>query len=309
MEYTLQPAERALFWVGALITASLALWLLYKIITGFRIWVLGNGDLLSPKLGKWAVVTGATDGIGKSYAEELARRGFSMMLISRSQEKLDDVAKSLESTYKVETKTIAVDYSHDDIYPKIEKGLAGLEIGVLVNNVGISYSYPEFFLHIPDLENFITTMINVNITSVCQMTRLVLPRMEARAKGVILNISSASGMFPVPLLTIYSSTKASVTSFFSFLYNFCFFFSVLPFFVATKMTKIRKPTLDKPTPERYVAAELNTVGLQDQTNGYFPHAVMGWVTTVLAPIKLVLCLGLRMNKAQRGGYLRRRKLR
>lgn len=85
--------------------------------------------------------------------------------------------------------------------------------------------------------------------------------------------------------------------------------SVLPFFVATKMTRIRKPTFDKPTPERYVAAELTTVGLEDQTNGYFPHAVMGWVTTVLAPIQLVLYLGLRMNKAQRGGYLRRRKLR
>uniref|UniRef100_A0A672RWD6 3-ketoacyl-CoA reductase n=1 Tax=Sinocyclocheilus grahami TaxID=75366 RepID=A0A672RWD6_SINGR len=287
----------SLFWVGALITASLALWLLYKIITGFRIWVLGNGDLLSPKLGKW-----------------LARRGFSMMLISRSQEKLDDVAKSLESAYNVETKTIAVDYGQADIYPKIEKGLAGLEIGVLVNNVGISYSYPEFFLHIPDLENFITTMINVNITSVCQMTRLVLPRMEARAKGVILNISSASGMFPVPMLTIYSSTKAFV-DFFSrglqaeYKCKGIIIQSVLPFFVATKMTKIRKPTLDKPTPERYVAAELTTVGLQDQTNGYFPHAVMGWVTTVVAPIKLVLCLGLRMNKAQRGGYLRRRKLR
>ncbi|XP_051548899.1 very-long-chain 3-oxoacyl-CoA reductase-A isoform X2 [Myxocyprinus asiaticus] len=210
---TLQPAERAFFWVGALITALLALWMLYKILTGFRIWVLGNGDLISPKLGKWAVVTGATDGIGKSYAEELARQGFSMMLISRSQEKLDDVAKFLESTYKVETKTIAVDYGQVDIYPKIEKGLSGLEIGVLVNNVGISYPYPEFFLHIPDLDNFINTMINVNITSVCQMTRLVLPRMEARAKGVILNISSASGMFPLPLLTIYSSTKAFVDFF------------------------------------------------------------------------------------------------
>uniref|UniRef100_A0A671QZF4 3-ketoacyl-CoA reductase n=1 Tax=Sinocyclocheilus anshuiensis TaxID=1608454 RepID=A0A671QZF4_9TELE len=303
--------ELALFWVGALITASLALWLLYKIITGFRIWVLGNGDLLSPKLGKWAVVTGATDGIGKSYAEELARRGFSMMLISRSQEKLDDVAKSLESTYNVETKTIAVDYGQADIYPKIEKGLAGLEIGVLVNNVGISYSYPEFFLHIPDLENFITTMINVNITSVCQVSR---HKQHIGAKGVILNISSASGMFPVPMLTIYSSTKAFV-DFFSrglqaeYKCKGIIIQSVLPFFVATKMTKIRKPTLDKPTPERYVAAELTTVGLQDQTNGYFPHAVMGWVTTVLAPIKLVLCLGLRMNKAQRGGYLRRRKLR
>uniref|UniRef100_A0A8C1Q486 Hydroxysteroid (17-beta) dehydrogenase 12a n=1 Tax=Cyprinus carpio TaxID=7962 RepID=A0A8C1Q486_CYPCA len=310
---TLQPAERALFWVGALTTASLALWLLYMIISGFRIWVLGNGDLLSPKLGKWAVVTGATDGIGKSYAEELARRGFSMMLISRSQEKLDDVAKSLESAYNVETKTIAVDYSQNDIYPKIEKGLAGLEIGVLVNNVGISYTYPEFFLHIPDLENFITTMINVNITSVCQVTEIKLAFFHCRAKGVILNISSASGMFPLPLLTIYSSTKASVfTVYFTEILNtiksLCHQ-SVLPFFVATKMTKIRKPTLDKPTPERYVAAELNTVGLQDQTNGYFPHAVMGWVINVLAPIKLVLYLGLRLNKAQRGGYLRRRKLR
>uniref|UniRef100_A0A673GJ83 3-ketoacyl-CoA reductase n=1 Tax=Sinocyclocheilus rhinocerous TaxID=307959 RepID=A0A673GJ83_9TELE len=307
----LQPVERALFWVGALITALLALWLLYKIITGFRIWVLGNGDLLSPKLGKWAVVTGATDGIGKSYAEELARRGFSMMLISRSQEKLDDVAKSLESAYNVETKTIAVDYGQIDIYPKIEKGLAGLEIGVLVNNVGISYPYPEFFLHIPDLENFITNMINVNITSVCQVSR---HRQHIGAKGVILNISSASGMFPVPLLTIYSSTKAFV-DFFSlglqaeYKCKGIIIQSVLPFFVATKMTRIRKPTLDKPTPERYVAAELTTVGLQDQTNGYFPHAVMGWVITVLAPIKLVLYLGLRMNKAQRGGYLRRRKLR
>lgn len=49
---------------------------------------------------------------------------------------------------------------------------------------------------------------------------------------------------------------------------------MLPFFVVTKMTRIKKPTLDKPTPERYVAAELTTVGLQSQTNGYFPHAVM-----------------------------------
>ncbi|KAM9496129.1 very-long-chain 3-oxoacyl-CoA reductase-A [Clarias gariepinus] len=310
----LQLAETPVYWVGAVTTASLALWLIYHIISGFRIWVLGNGDLLSPKLGKWAVVTGATDGIGKSYAEELARRGFSIMLISRSQEKLDDVAKSLETLYNVETKTIAVDFSQTNIYPKIDAALAGLEIGVLVNNVGISYPYPEFFLHIPDLDNFITTMINVNITSVCQMTRLVLPKMEARAKGVILNISSASGMYPVPLLTVYSSTKAFV-DFFSrglqaeYKCKGIIIQSVLPFFVATKMTKIRKPTLDKPTPERYVAAELTTVGLQDQTNGYFPHAVMGWFTTVLVPINLVLYFGMRMNKAQRGGYLRRRKLR
>lgn len=306
--------EEPLFGLGALVATVAALWLLYRLLSGFRIWVLGNGALLSPKLGRWAVVTGATDGIGKSYAEELARRGFSMMLISRSQDKLDDVARSLEERYQVETKTIAVDFGKMDIYPKVEAGLAGLEVGVLVNNVGVSYSYPEYYLHIPDLDNFITNMINVNMTSVCQMTRLVLPRMVERSKGVILNISSASGMYPVPLLTVYSATKAFV-DFFSrglqeeYRRQGIIIQSVLPFFVATKMTRIRKPTLDKPTPERYVAAELATVGLQSQTNGYFPHAVMGWVTTRLVPSSIVIFLGARMNRLQRTGYLHRRKLR
>ncbi|XP_034541574.1 very-long-chain 3-oxoacyl-CoA reductase-A [Notolabrus celidotus] len=314
VEETLRRAETPLFWVGAFTVASLTLWLLYRLLSGFRIWVLGNGQLLTPKLGKWAVVTGATDGIGKSYAEELARRGFAMMLISRSQDKLDDVARSLAKEYGVETKTIAVDFGSADIYPKIEAGLTGLEVGVLVNNVGVSYSYPEYFLNIPDLDNFITNMVNVNITSVCQMTRLVLPRMAERSKGIVLNISSASGMYPVPLLTVYSSTKAFV-DFFSrglqeeYRRQGIIVQSVLPFFVATKMTRIRKPTLDKPTPERYVAAELSTVGLQTQTNGYFPHAVMGWLTTKLVPDNLVIFFGARMNRLQRTGYLQRRKLR
>ncbi|XP_004069451.1 very-long-chain 3-oxoacyl-CoA reductase-A [Oryzias latipes] len=313
-EEMIRRAEPLFFWVGAFTLAFFALWLLYRLVTGFRIWVLGNGTLLSPKLGKWAVVTGATDGIGKSYAEELARRGFAMMLISRSQEKLDDVAKSLEEQFGVETKTIAVDFGKTDIYPKIEAGLVGLEIGVLVNNVGVSYHYPEYYLNIPDLDNFLTNMINVNMTSVCQMTRLVLPGMVSRAKGVILNISSASGMYPLPLLTVYSATKAFM-DFFSrglqeeYRRQGIIIQSVLPFFVATKMTRIRKPTLDKPTPERYVAAELTTVGLQNQTNGYFPHAVMGWVTTKLVPTSIVIFLGASMNRVQRSGYLHRRKLR
>uniref|UniRef100_A0AAQ6A7T1 Hydroxysteroid (17-beta) dehydrogenase 12b n=1 Tax=Amphiprion ocellaris TaxID=80972 RepID=A0AAQ6A7T1_AMPOC len=287
-EAVFRAVQAPLLCLGALTAAWLSVCSVCRLLSGIRVWVLGNGRLVSPsRLGQWAVVTGATDGIGKAYAEELARRGFSIVLISRSQEKLDDVSKSIASKCGVETKTIAADFSAVDIYSKIEDGLTGLEIGVLGKTAADG-------------------KINLNKAFFCPYFPV------SRKKGAILNISSASGMYPVPLLTIYSASKAFV-DFFSrglqaeYKSKGIIIQSVLPFFVATKLSKIRRATLDKPTPERYVAAELNTVGLQTQTNGYLPHAIMGWVTTALLPARILSSYVMGMGLSQRARYLKKQK--
>ena len=99
-------------------------------------------------MGKWGVVTGATDGIGKALAIELARKGLNVMLISRTQEKLDQVKKEIEamSNNAVEVDTLAVDCAA--MTPanrsKLQKALDRIDdIGVLFNNVGVSYDFPE----------------------------------------------------------------------------------------------------------------------------------------------------------------------
>ncbi|CAK6449490.1 unnamed protein product [Pipistrellus nathusii] len=305
------PAAGFLYWVGAGTVAYLALRISYSLFTAFQIWGLGHEPRVGPGLGEWAVVTGSTDGIGKSYAEELARCGMKVVLISRSQDKLNQVSSEIREKFKVETKTIAADFASEDIYDKIKTSLAGLKIGVLVNNVGVAYEYPEFFLDIPDLDNTIKKMIIVNVLSVCKMTRLVLPGMVERSKGVILNISSASGMYPVPLLTIYSATKAFVDFFSQCIHEEykskgIFVQSVLPFFVATKLAKIRKTSLTIPSSEAYVKSALKTVGLTTRTNGYPIHSLMG-VFASMVPSWLYMKMSMRMGMSTRARYLKKVK--
>ncbi|XP_050679651.1 very-long-chain 3-oxoacyl-CoA reductase [Leptidea sinapis] len=233
--------------------------------------------------GKWALVTGSTDGIGKEYARQIAAYGCDIVLVSRSMDKLKAVASEIENEFKVNTKIIQADFSEEGIYENIAKEISGLEIGTLVNNVGISYTYPEYFNEIPEWEKTVSSIVKANVVSVTRMTRIILPEMEKRGKGVIINIGSASSIIPSPLLSVYAATKAYVDKFtegleMEYSKKGLIVQCVLPGFVCSNMTKIRRSTLLAPTPKAFVKSALSLVGTTSHTTGYFPHAI--FVNTV-----------------------------
>ena len=136
------------------------------------------------KLGDWAVVTGATDGIGKAYAFQLASKGINVVLISRTKSKLQDVAREITSKFpSVSTKVIVVDFSDFSSTSRqaVSDVCSDLDIGILVNNVGVSYPYPKYFTELTSNEVF--GLMEMNVASTTFMTHIVLPGMMDRKRG------------------------------------------------------------------------------------------------------------------------------
>ena len=126
-------------------------------------------------------------------AFEFAKKGLNVVIISRSEDKLKTCASEISSKYpKIEVKYLAVDYSKFDIAERerVTAFLQPLSVGVLVNNVGVSYPFTKYFDELDD--DTVQSLITLNIESTTWMTRIVLPGMKSRRKGAIVNIASGS---------------------------------------------------------------------------------------------------------------------
>ncbi|NXN97893.1 DHB3 dehydrogenase, partial [Rhinopomastus cyanomelas] len=230
-----------------------------------------------PSLGEWAVITGAGDGLGKAYSFELAKRGLNIVMISRTLEKLQKVAFEIEQATGQKVKVIQADFTKNSVYNNIERSLQGLDIGVLVNNVGMLHNpLPCRFLSGPDVDE---DLINCNILSVTKMTKIILKQMEPRQKGLIVNLSSGLGAFPCPLYTLYSASKAFIRTFSRALQaeyksKGIIIQVVSPYSVSTPMTMYHKPGLITKTAEEFVHESLNYVSCGDETFGCLAHEIL-----------------------------------
>lgn len=167
-------------------------------------------------LGRWAVITGSTDGIGKALAHEVAKRGFNVYLVSKSIKKLESNANEIREKYGVSAKVFQTDFSEVDkkVNAALKEELQSLEIGILINNVGTACPHPEYFFELEkNHEELYEQLINVNIMSTVNMTRFVLPVMLKAGNGLIINVSSLFSEFPAPLQAMYGASKSFVAKF------------------------------------------------------------------------------------------------
>jgi 17beta-estradiol 17-dehydrogenase / very-long-chain 3-oxoacyl-CoA reductase len=261
--------------VGALFLAALV----FRVLSWVKLNFFAGGNVKRYlKAGKWAVVTGASDGIGKAFAVELARNGFNIALISRSKDKLDAAAEECKK-FNVEARSWEFDFSRASSldYTKLAHDIQALEVGVLVNNVGINYDYPQFFDETDIADDL--KILKVNCESQLQMTKMVLPGMKKRNRGAIVNLGSFSARAHAGLLTTYAATKAFNNEFSLALSTELSrtgidVIGITPNMVVSNMSKVKRETFMIVNPRALARQTLSKLGATQSDAGHWHHSLI-----------------------------------
>lgn len=248
---------------------------------------------------KWALISGASDGIGLEFAMQLAGKGFNIILVGRNVIKLNAVEKVISNEYKnIKILSLVVDFSScassklNNFYDNLTKLAKDLNIELIINNVGCSYEHPTFLTE--NSLGFYNSMINCNVFPVVNITYLFLneffqkyPLIKVDGKQqkqlnqnqkqlTILNVSSVLAEIPAPLLSIYGASKAFVSKFSNDLKREILIshgtdsnikiHTIQPWLVSTKMSR-SKPSIICPTAAQYANHIIHT-------GRYIPHDII-----------------------------------
>jgi short-subunit dehydrogenase len=164
---------------------------------------------------KWAVITGASSGIGKALAFEFAKNGFNLFLTARNENALAEIAEACRRRFDVETEVFPADLADADSTDRLVREVSGRRFDVLVNNAGfgIKGDFVETDIH-DELK-----MLNVHLAALLRLTKAVLPKMVEFRRGNILSVASVYSFAPAPMQSVYSASKAFVLHFSSALQN------------------------------------------------------------------------------------------
>lgn len=157
-----------------------------------------------------ALVTGASSGIGRAFSERLARDGYDLVVVARSRDALEVLAKELSEGNRVGVEVLVADLTRREELLGVEAVAAadpGLDL--LVNNAGFGTMGPFAASEADTEENEVL----LNVVALQRLTRAALPRMVARGRGAIVNVSSMAALTPNPYFATYGATKAFVNSF------------------------------------------------------------------------------------------------
>lgn len=290
---------------------------LFKLIFSLFSWVFIT-FLRPPKTltnyGSWAVITGATDGIGKAFAFQLAQKGLHLILVSRNLAKLKGVSDEITSVHpNTRIKIFAVDFSGENVVAGVREMKEvidgeGLDVGVLVNNVGVTYPVARYFHEVE--EEVWMKVMKVNVEGTSLITKAVIGRMVERKRGAIVNIGSGAAIVVPshPLYAIYASSKAYVDQFSRSLYVEYKYLGIdvqcqVPLYVSTNMASqvalVDKSSLFIPTAEQYVKAAIRQIGYESRCTPYWAHSVQ-WFFASLAPDSLLDAWRLSIGIQRRG---------
>ncbi|KAL0395739.1 UNVERIFIED_CONTAM: Very-long-chain 3-oxoacyl-CoA reductase 1 [Sesamum calycinum] len=280
------------------------------------------------KYGSWALITGPTDGIGKAFAFQLARKGLNLVLVGRNPDKLKEVSESIKSKYgSTQIKNVVVDFSGDldDGVSRIKDAIQGLDIGVLINNVGVSYS--SCFAWNGGEEK--RAIVNIGSGAAIVIPSDPLYSVYAATKACIelsLKLIKTIACFviygsrPEHLIDVISASDCHITVgligskglgkyWLRYVDQFsrCLYVEYkksgidvqcqvgivsvgssveVPLYVATKMASIRRSSFFVPSTDGYARAALRWIGYEPRCTPYWPHSIM-WALAYSLPESFV----------------------